>query len=221
MNGVIFDLDGCLVDSESNALEAIAQEMRSIGISDANSDEIRTGFLGVSMQVICNHVARRSGRPAPQDFGARVEERIFALHEKHLQVMRHCPELLDMLQAQGVATAIATGASLRRMAKTLEYSGLLPRFEGRAFSAEQVTNGKPAPDIFLFAARQINVPPPDCIVLEDSPHGIAGAIAGGMRAIGFIGGSHLEGIRMEHAERLKQAGAEAVIDNLPDLDKYL
>ena len=88
-------------------------------------------------------------------------------------------------------------------------------------SAEQVRHGKPAPDLFLFAAGNLGVAPADCIVVEDSPHGIKGAVAAGMRAFGFVGGSHLDGIRDSHVETLRSAGAEAVFDDLAALSRSL
>ena len=86
-------------------------------------------------------------------------------------------------------------------------------FAGRAFSADQVARGKPAPDLVLHAAHELGVAPEDCAVVEDSPHGILGAVAAGMRAIGFVGGSHMEGIRERQAERLRDAGADVVVTN--------
>ena len=214
IEAVIFDLDGCLVDSEPHALEAIAAEMRAEGIVEARADEIGRDYLGVSMTDLCRDIARRLGREVPGDFVERVETRLFEVYERRLRRIEGALGLLDRLEAAGVARAIATGGSIRRMIGTLRIGGLSERFEGRAFSAERVARGKPAPDVFLLAAEGLGVSPERCAVLEDSPHGIAGAFAAGMRPVGFVGGSHLDPIRDVHRSRLIDAGAVEVVESL-------
>ncbi|MCB1348847.1 MAG: HAD family phosphatase [Maritimibacter sp.] len=218
---VIFDLDGCLADSEPLSLEAVAAEMRGLGIEDARADRIRHEFLGVTIGAICTWVSDRTGKPCPPDFQHRIESRLFRSYEQGLDQIPGARALLEELRDAEVPMAIATGGSLERMGKTLHHAGLADLFVGRGFSAEQVRHGKPAPDLFLFAAGNLGVAPADCIVVEDSPHGIKGAVAAGMRAFGFVGGSHLDGIRDSHVETLRSAGAEAVFDDLAALSRSL
>ena len=218
---VIFDLDGCLVDSEPKMLESITAQMRELGILDAMYEEIRDSFLGVTMAVIRDHVSKRLGRDCPADFQQRVEARLYEDYRQGLARISGVTSLLQALSEQDMPTAIATGGSVERLGKTLYHSGLEAYFKGRAFSAEQVRRGKPAPDIFLYAAEQIGVAAEDCVVIEDSPHGVEGAVAAGMKAIGFDGGSHLRGIRDKHAQRLKAAGAEWVTRELRSLVSLL
>lgn len=213
---VIFDLDGCLVDSEPLSIGAIAAEMRAMGVSDASFQDIRDQFLGVSMHKISEYAATRMGSVVDQGFIDRVEARIFEDYRSKLRRTDGALPMLVELKANGVVVAIATGGSIRRMHKTLELSGLADLFEGKAFSADQVKRGKPAPDLFLYAARQIGMQPRDCVVLEDSPHGVEGAVAAGMRAVGFVGGTHLDGIRADHTELLKSKGAATVARSLED-----
>lgn len=213
IRAVIFDLDGCLVDSETMSLETLAETMREEGVT-ASFDELRQRFLGVTIQTVCAHVAVASGRPCPEDFATRFETRLLARYPGVLRPVAGVPHLLDDLDRLGIATAIATGGSVRRMQATLAAAGLADRFAGRAFSADQVERGKPAPDLFLFAAQALGVEPEACAVMEDSPHGIAGSRAAGMRAIGFVGGGHLRGMRDDHAARLWSAGAMQVLDDL-------
>ncbi len=210
---VIFDLDGCLVDSETFALEAIAAEMRALGIAEANWTELRDDFLGVSLPVVCRYVAGRLGRPCPVDFPENFYRRLYAFYAVRLPIIDGVTELLDRLRSAGLAIGIATGGSVERMQRSLDRTGLQAYFAGRAFSAEQVARGKPAPDLVLHVAHKLGVAPADCAVVEDSPHGILGAIAAGMRAIGFVGGSHLDGMRERQAERLREAGAEVVVSD--------
>ncbi|WP_193140897.1 HAD family phosphatase [Meridianimarinicoccus sp. MJW13] len=218
---VIFDLDGCLVDSEPLSLEAIAIEMRALGIRDASAREIGDRFLGVAMPVIAEFVAKRLEGPVPEDFAQRVENRLLASYESKLFTIPGAETLLSGLQQQGTAMAIATGGSLRRMVATLELAGLDHWFTDTACSAEEVANGKPAPDLFLLALDRLDLNAADCLVLEDSPHGIRGARAAGIPAIGFVGGQHLDGKRDQHTALLREAGAIEVFEHLAAVERFI
>ncbi|WP_299289925.1 HAD family phosphatase [uncultured Paracoccus sp.] len=211
---MIFDLDGVLVDSEPLSLGLLAEEMRALGIADATPGEVGRQFLGVALPVIRAYVADRLGRPVPDAFVERFEDRLLALYPERLRVIDGVPDLLDRLQAAGIGMAIATGGSLRRMGETLRVSGLERWFQGRAFSADQVAQGKPAPDLFLLAADRLGVAPADCVVLEDSPHGVTGALRARARAVGFVGGTHLALRREDHAALLRAKGAAPVLDDM-------
>ena len=214
---VIFDLDGCLVDSEPLSLEVIANEMNSLGIDDVTINYVRDRFLGVSIQDICKHVSERLGKVCPDDFTKRVEDRLLGEYKARLCQIPDAENLLLRLTEAGVKTALATGSSLRRMGATLDISGLATHFTGTAFSADQVKNGKPAPDLFLLAAEGISAPPENCVVIEDSPHGVKGARAAGMTALGFVGGTHLNDIRSDQAQRLRDAGAVQIFESLQEI----
>lgn len=218
---VIFDLDGCLVDSEPLSLEAIAIEMRALGIHDANAREVGERFLGVAMPVIVDYVATRLGAPVPRDFARRVEHRLLTSYESKLVKIPGADALLTSLQSKGVAMAIATGGSPRRMAATLRLAGIDHWFTGTACSAEEVAHGKPAPDLFLLALDRLGLKAADCLVLEDSPHGIRGAAAAGIPAIGFVGGQHLDGKRHDHTAVLRKAGAVEVFQDLAAVERFI
>lgn len=217
IRAVIFDMDGCLVDSEPMSLETLSELMAAEGLQ-ATTDELRRKFLGVSIQSIVSHIAEALGRDDLPDFARDFEERLLARYPAELRVIPGIPALLDDLTARGIAVAIATGSSVHRLGITLDVAGLADRFGARIFSADQVRRGKPAPDLFLLAADRLGIPPQACAVMEDSPHGIVGARAAGMRAVGFTGGTHLAGMQDDHARRLRDAGAVAV---LPDLTGML
>ncbi|CTQ34727.1 HAD family hydrolase [Jannaschia rubra] len=221
IRAVIFDLDGCLVDSEPLVLGAIAAEMRALGIADATAEEIRASFLGRSMDRIRAHVAARLGRPCPAEFGQRVEERLARSYPTDLRLSDGAPALLDRLDALGMRYGIATGGSVRRLEMTLEAVDLTARFAGTGVSADEVAEGKPAPDVFLRAAERLGVAPRQCLVIEDSPHGIEGARRAGMPALGYVGGSHLQGIRDDHAEVLRRAGAAEVHRGLDTIGVWI
>lgn len=210
IKAVIFDMDGCLVDSEVHALEILAAELRDAGVEDVTVEDLRARFLGVAVTRICEYFEDQRDLPLPAGFIDRFEERLFARYRRDLKLIDGIPDLLRSLADRGVATAIASGSSARRLKVTLECVDLSSHFRGRCFSADLVENGKPAPDLFLYAAEQLGIAPVSCAVLEDSPHGVTGARAAGMRAIGFVGGSHLADFRDGHARRLEQAGAATV-----------
>ncbi|WEF23558.1 HAD family phosphatase [Paracoccus sp. S3-43] len=217
IRAVIFDMDGCLVDSEPMALQTLADLMAAEGL-DTTIDELRRRFLGVSIQSIVSHIAEALDRDDLPHFAREFETRLLARYPAELRVIPGIPALLDDLAARGVAVANATGSSVHRLGVTLRVAGLADRFGARVFSADQVKRGKPAPDLFLLAAERLGIPPEACAVMEDSPHGIVGARAAGMRAVGFTGGSHLAGMQADHARRLTEAGAAVV---LPDMDGML
>lgn len=213
IRAVIFDMDGCLVDSETMSLQVLAQEMATEGVH-RTTDELRRQYLGVSIQAIVAHIAKATDREMLPDFAQRFEDRLLSRYDTELRNIEGIEAVLDALRAENILVAIATGSSVHRLGVTMRVSGLSRYFTGRAFSADQVKNGKPAPDLFLLAAESLSVPPEACAVMEDSPHGVTGAVAAGMRAIGFVGGSHLDGMRTEQADRLRAAGAALVLSDL-------
>ncbi len=211
---IIFDLDGCLVESEVLSLKAIADEAHRLGAKELDPRELGKEVLGLKMSRIAEWVGGRAGRPAPEDFAERIDRLLMEQYPTDLKPVIGAHELLAALHREGCQMAVATGSSLARMALALRTTGIDDFFEGRSCSADQVANGKPAPDLFLFAAQAIDRDPTDCIVIEDSPHGVEGALAAGMTPIGFVGGGHLEGRRDDHAETLRRAGCVAVVDRL-------
>lgn len=214
IRAIIFDLDGCLVDSEPLSLEAVAAEMRAAGLTDVTADIVGQRYLGVTMAKISADVSQAVGRDCSKGFADRIEARLFAEYQDRLRQIEGVIDLLDQARTAGLTLGIASGSSPRRLKRTLEIAGLSSYFEDTAFSADLVLHGKPAPDVFLLAARKLGVAPAHCAVLEDSPHGVTGAVAAGMRAVGFVGGSHLEGRRQQHRDILLTAGAGEVIDHL-------
>lgn len=212
IRAVIFDMDGCLVDSEPLSLDILADMMTAEGLA-ATPDDLRKRFLGVSIGNIVGHVSDALGRDLP-GFAERFEDRLIARYPAELRLIPGVIEVVNDLAARGIAVAIATGSSVRRLGVTLQVANLAGRFGDHAFSVDQVRRGKPAPDLFLLAAERLGMAPDACAVMEDSPHGIAGARAAGMRAVGFVGGSHLDGMRDDHARRLRDAGAVTVLPGM-------
>jgi HAD superfamily hydrolase (TIGR01509 family) len=124
----------------------------------------------------------------------------------------------ELLAALPMQRCVASNGHLERVRQRLAITGLLPFFDPHVFSAIQVPRGKPAPDLFLFAAERLGVPPAGCIVVEDSIAGVEGAIAAGMPVVGFCGGGHCPD---NHADALIATGCSGVFGRMPDLAEFL
>ena len=207
---VIFDCDGVLVDSEVISCRAHAQTLTRHGYP-ITSEQVFHRFLGRSTRQANTEVEAELGHALPDDFHVQLQDELFRSFETDLEAVPHIHSALDAI---GQSVCVASSGSHQRMRVTLGRARLYDRFAPNIFSASQVINGKPAPDLFLFAASQMNVPPERCIVIEDSAAGIAGAIAAGMPVLGFHGGSHC---RPGYGDGLRTAGATATFDDMRQL----
>lgn len=208
---VIFDCDGVLVDSEPIANRVFAEALAELGLH-IGLDEMYADFVGRSMAHCMRLVEMRLGRPAPADFVTRLQERTFAAFEAEgLQATDGIREALDAI---ALPMCVASSGELEKMRFTLGLTGLLPRFEGRLFSVTQVEYGKPAPDIYLFAAERMGVSPERCVVVEDSPTGARAGLAAGMTVFGYSAHTSAESL-----VRLGVHRTFAEMRELPDLLK--
>ncbi|MFF7988439.1 HAD family hydrolase [Kitasatospora xanthocidica] len=187
---VVFDCDGVLVDSEPIAVRTHVRLGAEFGwpLTEA---EVMQRFVGRSTTSIGEQIAERLG----PDTAKRWDEGFRELHaeavDRELTVVDGIEEALDGLEALGFGPdrrCIASSGSHDKMRHTLGRVGLYERFEGRIFSAHEVERGKPAPDLFLHAARSMGVDPAACVVVEDSRFGVEAARAAGMRSVGYAGG---------------------------------
>lgn len=218
---VIFDFDGVLVDSEVISLGTLRESLHDFGITMTDA-QVRETFLGGSIRQI-NAFLETVAAPAypPEAFEARWYAHLFNRFRAELRPMPGAMALLDHLDAQGHGYCIASGGSMERLGVALAVTGLGPRFGDRVYSADMVARGKPAPDIFLHAAHEMDVAPEHCLVIEDSPAGARAAHAAGMRALGFVGGAHLRGREADHRDLLLSLHAEAVLDDLSAVPDHL
>jgi HAD superfamily hydrolase (TIGR01509 family) len=183
---VIFDCDGVLVDSERLSVRTEVQLLGELGWS-VGEDEVIERFVGRSDAHMLSVIEAQLGRPVPE-FMTQYRERLFAAFDRELTAVPGVVEALDRIESLGLATCVASSGTHDKMARTLGRTELLDRFDGRIYSATQVAHGKPAPDLFLFAAATIGVEPSACVVVEDSRYGVEAARAAGMRSVGFAGG---------------------------------
>jgi len=207
---LIFDCDGVLIDSEHLAVRADVACLAEDGI-EVSEAEILERYVGVSVKEMAEDLARRFGRQLADDFAARHHRRVSAIFEAELKAMAGIEPVLDALSGR---RCVASSSTPARLSHALGLVGLYDRFAPHIFSAVQVERGKPAPDLFLYAAARMGVEPANCVVVEDSLAGVEAAVAAGMTAIGFTGGSHC---RPGHAARLTERGAADVVSDMTQL----
>lgn len=179
---VIFDLDGTLVDSEPNYYEATRQTLAEHGVPDFTWAQ-HERFVGISTQETLVLLKERHGLKAPvEELLAETNRRYLALARAATRVYPEMRKFVELLAAEGVPMAVASGSSPEAIEAILTSTGLDASLR-TVVSADEVARGKPAPDVFLEAARRLGAVPADCVVLEDAAPGAAAAHAAGMRCI--------------------------------------
>ena len=205
---VIFDSDGVLVDTEPLANQILNERLHSIGLPLSLEDSARA-FQGRSLPVCLQIIEDVLGHPAPEGFLDDVQRRTFAAFRR---VLVPVPSVLETLDRIPWPTCVASSGDLLKIRTTLTLAGLIVRFEGRMFSALEVPHGKPAPDLFLYAAEALGATPARTAVVEDSAVGIQAARAAGMTPFGYAARTD--------ADLLVKAGAAVIFRDfaeLPDL----
>ena len=208
---VLFDCDGVLVDSEPISLAMTREHLARHGF-EVSEAEGRDLFLGISAASARKIAEARLGGPLPDDFEAQLSRETLARFEGELQGV---PHLREAVAALGRPVCVASSGSPERIRASLRIVGYADLFGPRLFSAREVAHGKPAPDLFLHAARSLGVAPTDCLVVEDSVAGVTAARAAGMTVFGFTGGAHLA--QSDYGARLRAAGAALVFDDMRKL----
>ncbi len=211
---LIFDCDGVLIDSEVIEHTVDAEMLADHGYH-RTTNELLARFVGISRKDMYATIFGELGRPVPEDLLERRERAVWARCTGDLRVVAGASAALDALS--GLPKCVASSSTPEKLQMKLEITDLAPWFAPNIFSTALVARGKPAPDIYLHAAQTVGVPPQRCTVIEDSPHGIVGARAAGMRAIGFLGGAHATA---SLRAQLRDAGADAIassMDELPSL----
>jgi len=207
---VIFDCDGVLVDSEVISCRAHAATLARHGYA-ITADQVLDRFLGVSDREARLTIETELGRRLPDDFEAQVKQATLQFYAGNLQAIAYVG---DAIAAIDLPKCVASSGTPEKIQHGLTCAGLYDRLAPHIFSATQVGRGKPAPDLFLFAAERMQVSPERCLVIEDSVPGVTGARAAGMTVLGFHGGSHC---RPGHADMLRAAGAALIFDDMRQL----
>ncbi|MFZ1469193.1 MAG: HAD family hydrolase [Paracoccaceae bacterium] len=193
---IIFDCDGVLIDSEIISARMLIDELARMGVS-IDLDYVARHFLGRSYPTVMAIIRREFQLTLPDTFEATYRARLLAAFEQGLRVMPGVATVIADLQ---VPYCVATSSSPVRAVKSLQLVGLGHLAGRNLFTASMVANGKPAPDLFLHAAREMGVAPARCLVIEDSLTGIRAARAAGMTVWRFTGGSHLAGRALDEPE---------------------
>lgn len=213
---VIFDCDGVLIDSEVLSARILIEEVAAHGVV-LTPAYVRDNFLGRSFPTVAQVIRERFALVLPPTFEARYRARLLEQFETDL---RTTPGILTLLPRIACLQCVATSSSPPRVARSLAISGLDRHFSD-VFTASLVKTGKPAPDLFLYAAQAMGVDPANCLVIEDSRPGIAAAQAAGMQVLLYTGGSHMQGTAFdttppvqafEHWDRLEQLYPDLVKD---------
>jgi HAD superfamily hydrolase (TIGR01509 family) len=202
---IVFDCDGVLVDTEVLQVVIEARVMTEIGWPMEPGEVVRR-WMGRAASVQHDDIVSRLGQEAALRHEELARQQVRESFDRDLVEVEGISDLLDVLDAAGVPTCVASSGSHDRMRLTLGITGLADRFEGRIFSALEVEHGKPAPDLFLHAATRMGASPERCVVLEDSAYGVQAGVAAGMRVLGYGSG-------LAAHDSLRDAGAE-VFDHM-------
>src|SRR6516165_1798779 len=211
---VIFDCDGVLVDSELIFARVLAESLIALDFPTTIDEAIALGF-GKNRVTLSAAVSAQFGEALPDTFFEAFAARSASAFEHELSPMVGVEELLAALP---LPRCVASNGRLDRVRQRLATTRLLAFFDPHVFSASQVTHGKPAPDLFLFAAQRLGARPSGCTVIEDSIAGVEAAVAAQMPVVGYCGGSHCPA---DHADRLRAAGCSRVFTRMPDLAAFL
>lgn len=206
---VIFDCDGILIDSEKISCENFVDCLSEIGLTVTLQQCIDT-FVGKAAEVNMKTVESWLEAPLPSGFWQRFKNKADIAFEKNL---RPIEGIEVALQAIALPKCVASSSEPELIRKNLALTGLLHQFEGNIFSATHVAHGKPAPDLFLHAAKTMKVAPSHCAVIEDSVAGVTAGRAAGMTVFAYSG--------TFPGESLQQAGAHSIFDDMKSLPRLL
>lgn len=200
---LIFDCDGVLIDSEPMASRSLARALQLAGVS-VSAVEIHRRFTGAS--------AAESRRICADEFGLTDVDHIFdrcqaEMYEEFARSLELMPGVAQLVRSLPHRKCVASNSSMERLRRSLGLFDLWTNFHPHVFSADMVRRPKPAPDLFLLCARSLGADPARCLVIDDSAHGVIGAVAAGMKAIGFIDPADP---RNDRRDVLQKAGASIV-----------
>ncbi len=210
---VIFDCDGVLVETEQQANQLLTQILNEDGLN-IDYATCRREFVGKTLEAVQARAEAMLGRALGSDWPNYVRDETEKVFQDGVYEVPFVGEQIRFLNEQGMALCVASSGRISKMKLTLGKSGLLPLLEDVLFSAEMVGKGKPAPDLFLFAAEEMGVIPHQCAVIEDSVPGVQAGVAAGMRVFGYTGDPHTD------KEALKKAGA-TLFDDMRSLPALL
>lgn len=182
IEGVLFDCDGVLVDSESVAIECIVESAAELGVIYDHGEAERQ-FTGARMANTVRDIEKRAGRAVPVGFEDGLRAKMVRKFKQGLEPM---PGAKALLESMDLPFCVASNGPRAKMELTLKVTGLIEYFKGRIVSAYEVGVWKPDPALFLHAARHIGVDPKRCAVVEDSDYGIKAGVDAGMQVFALV-----------------------------------
>jgi HAD superfamily hydrolase (TIGR01509 family) len=211
---VIFDCDGVLIDSEAVSMATDQKLLASCGV-EISIAEMHRRFVGKTFQAMIDEIEAELSVSLPKDLEARKDDLMVAEYRQSLQPVLGVREALDQIF---LPKSIGTNGPRARALLALDVTGIAHHFDGRLTTFEEVKEGKPAPDVYLLAAKRAGVKPEQCAVIEDSVTGMMAAAAAGCHAVGFTGSN---AHRDEHALALSAVGAKHIIHHMAELPKLV
>ncbi len=216
---IIFDCDGTLVDTEYLQNLATIQLLHEQGLTQYDLDHAFSHFVGIRFSDTLADITRQTGHIFPNDLPAHYVERVAKLEQTYFKAVPGAQELAGACAKAG-KICVASNGQRENVIRSITKAGLKPLFpDEHIFTALQVERPKPAPDLFLYAARQMGASPPACLVIEDSVPGVRAGVAAGMVVIGFTGTHQHD--QAVHAETLKHAGAHHIFASLIHIQGFL
>jgi len=217
---VIFDCDGVLVDSEPIVNRVLNQMLNELGIAISLEDSTAL-FLGRAVREELDTIERMRGAPLPENWLSHWLARRNEVLEAEVEAVPHVRDAIAAIAATGMPLCVASGADRVKVKLQLKRTGLLELFQHDAdgqprehvFSATEVERSKPAPDVYLLAARTMGVEPSRCAVVEDSPAGITAGVAAGMTVFGYAA--------RNDAAMLREAGAQTIFTDMRQLPELV
>jgi D-ribulokinase len=212
---VIFDCDGVLVDSEVIALGVMRRRLSEAGLR-LTDQETRERFLGRRLDSSLRGIETELGAPLPETFRDDFSREILSAFARELKGVEGVQQAVQGLRAR---VCVASSSGPERIRLSLRVAGYETLFAPNIFSAAEVAEGKPSPDLFLHAARAMGVAPEHCLVIEDSVAGVIAGRAAGMTVFGFVGASHFP--PLDDGAHLTAAGAELLFDTMAHLPSLI
>ena len=209
---VIFDCDGVLVDSEAIGNRFISEALTLAGIP-ISAEGALSKFLGGKLTQIKEDAEKQLGFSLPANWVDEIYKKQFSEFRKNLKSISGIEDVLDVLERINTPVCVGSNGPLNKMEVSLGVTKLKDRFLGRIFSADQVENPKPAPDLYLYCADQMGVLPQHCLVIEDSPRGASAGVAAGMSVFGYTGGGD--------NSALKKVGCIETFDTMQEIAAFL
>lgn len=207
---VLFDCDGVVVDSETLTNQVMRDDLAGRGL-DLRLEQIMDLFVGGTMEN-AGIEAGKLGADMPVDWLPIIYGKIYGVLQDEVELIAGIVPVLDQLEAAGIPYAMGSNGRMEKMQITLGRTGVLERFEGRMYSAQDLGAPKPAPDVYLKAAADAGIAATDCVVIEDSASGAKAAVAANMRCFGYTAETPIDRLAPH---------CDAMFDDMGDLPELL